>query len=111
MLTPRLYMLQRLSAVAMVPLVVGHLVTMIYAIQGGLSAEEILGRTEGSIFWFIFYSAFVLAVAIHGAIGLTVIVHEWFGRTARAHTHSLLISVVFLALFVPGMMAIWGLVL
>jgi hypothetical protein len=47
MLDFRLYMAQRLSALIMAPLVIGHLAVMIYAVQGGLSAGEILGRTQG----------------------------------------------------------------
>ncbi|MGB2411815.1 MAG: succinate dehydrogenase, partial [Candidatus Puniceispirillaceae bacterium] len=51
MLDFRLYMAQRLSALIMAPLVIGHLAVMIYAVRGGLSAGEILGRTHGSLFW------------------------------------------------------------
>ncbi len=76
MLNVRLYMLQRLTALIMVPLVVVHIVVMIYAIQGGLSAAEILGRTKGSILWLLFYASFVFAAAVHGAIGLRVVIHE-----------------------------------
>ena len=36
MLDLRLYMAQRLSAMVMAPLVLGHLAVMVYAIQGGL---------------------------------------------------------------------------
>lgn len=70
-------MAQRLSALVMVPLVLGHIAVMIYAIQGGLSTAEILGRTQGSLLWFLFYGTFVIAVSIHAAIGLRVIAHEW----------------------------------
>lgn len=76
MLDLRLYMLQRITAVIMVPLVLVHLAVMIYAIQGGLSAAEILGRTQGSVLWALVYGTFVAAVSIHGAIGFRVIVHE-----------------------------------
>ncbi len=79
MLDLRLYMIQRISALIMVPLVIGHLALMIYAIQGGLTAGEILSRTQGSWFWFAFYGLFVLAVSVHGAIGFRVICHEWLG--------------------------------
>ena len=79
MLNFKLYMLQRLSAVFMVPLVFGHLALMIYAIQGGLSSAEILARTQTSPFWFLFYGSFVLAVSIHAAIGLRVIAYEIIG--------------------------------
>ena len=79
MLDIRLYMLQRITALLMAPLVIGHLAVMIYAIQGGLSTAEILGRTQGSLIWFVFYGSFVVAVAIHGAIGLRTVAHEWVG--------------------------------
>ncbi|MEM7636678.1 MAG: succinate dehydrogenase [Pseudomonadota bacterium] len=79
MLTVRLYMLQRITALLMAPLVLGHLAVMIYAVQGGLSAAEILGRTQGSVAWFLFYGSFVVAVSVHAAIGLRVVVHELMG--------------------------------
>ena len=81
MLDVRLYMLQRITALIMAPLTLGHIAVMIYAVQGGLSAAEILARTQGSIWWMLFYGSFVLAVSIHGAIGLRVVVHETFGLT------------------------------
>ncbi|GFE50047.1 succinate dehydrogenase [Roseobacter cerasinus] len=84
MLDLRLYMLQRITALVMAPLVLGHIAVMIYAVQGGLTAEEILGRTQGSVFWFLFYGSFVVAVSIHAAIGLRVILHETFGLTGLA---------------------------
>lgn len=73
----RLYMLQRLSAMVMAPLVLGHIATMIYAIQNGLSASEILSRTQGSLWWGLFYGLFVVAVSIHAAIGLRTVAFEW----------------------------------
>ena len=83
MLGLRLYLLQRLSAVVMVPLVLVHVAVMVYATQGGLSAAEILGRTQGSVVWAAFYGLFVAAVAVHGAIGLRAIAFEWFALPAR----------------------------
>lgn len=83
MLGLRLYVAQRLSAMVMIPLTLGHIAVMIYAIQGGLSAAEILGRTKGSIVWFLFYGLFVLAVSLHASIGLRVIVHETLGLKGR----------------------------
>lgn len=79
MLDIRLYMLQRLSALFMAPFVLVHIAVMIYAIQGGLSAGEILSRTQGSIFWFLFYASFVVAVSVHASIGLRVLAHEMLG--------------------------------
>lgn len=79
MLDMRLYLAQRLTAMVMAPFVLIHIAVMIYAIHGGLTAAEILGRTQGSALWFLFYGGFVLAAGVHGAIGLRVIAHEWFG--------------------------------
>ena len=76
MLDVRLYLAQRVSAMVMAPLVLTHIGVMIYAIQGGLSAAEILGRTQGSVGWFLFYGTFVVAASVHGALGVRVIAHE-----------------------------------
>jgi fumarate reductase subunit C len=84
MLTTRLYFYQRLSAMLMAPMVLVHLATMIYAIQGGLDTSEILSRTQGSVFWGLFYAAFVVAAAVHAAIGLRVIAHEWLKITGAS---------------------------
>ncbi len=78
MLGPRLFVAQRVSAAVMAPLVLGHLLVMIYAVQGGLDSAEILARTRGSLFWGTYYELFVTAVAIHAAIGVRVIAYEWF---------------------------------
>ena len=84
MLDLKLYMLQRLSALVMAPFVMIHIAVIVYAIQGGLSASEILGRTQGSVFWFLFYGLFVLAVSVHAAIGVRVIAHETLGLQGSA---------------------------
>ncbi|QMU57674.1 MAG: hypothetical protein GKR98_05340 [Boseongicola sp.] len=106
MLNFRLYMLQRITALVMAPLVLGHLGVMIYAVQGGLSAGEILGRTQGSALWFLFYGMFVLAVSIHGAIGLRVIIFECGGVRGRAL--DILMWAVGLGLFALGARAVWA---
>lgn len=77
MLEIRLYLAQRISAAIMAPLVLLHLGLMIYAIQGGLDAAEILGRTRGSLFWGSTYAVFVIAVSVHAAIGLRNVMREW----------------------------------
>ncbi len=105
-MTLRLYMLQRITALLMAPLVIGHLAVMIYAIQGGLSAAEILGRTQGSVLWFAFYGTFVAAVSIHGAIGLRTIAAEWGGL--RGIAADALMWIVGLGLFVLGAQAVWA---
>lgn len=100
MLDFRLYMAQRLSALIMAPLVIGHLAVMIYAVRGGLSAGEILGRTHGSLFWTLFYGGFVVAVSVHAAIGLRTIISEWT-RLRGAMLNGMAI-VVFAVLLVMG---------
>jgi fumarate reductase subunit C len=75
-LSARLYVAQRLSAVVMAPLVILHLMVIIVAVRNGLSAEEILGRTRGSILFGTTYAVFVVAAAVHGAIGVRTIVAE-----------------------------------
>lgn len=73
----RLFAAQRISAMIMAPLVLIHLVTILVAVRGGLSADEILARTGGSVLWGGFYSLFVVAASVHAAIGLRGIVREW----------------------------------
>ena len=73
----RLYLLQRASAMLLAPLVLVHLGLVIYAVEGGLSAAEILARTRGSALWAVFYGVFVVAVALHAPIGLRNILREW----------------------------------
>lgn len=82
MIDHRLYLAQRLSALIMAPLTIAHIGLMIYAVQGGLSAAEILGRTQDSLAWFLFYGLFVLAVSIHAAIGLRTILREMTSLSA-----------------------------
>jgi fumarate reductase subunit C len=79
----QLYILQRATALVMAPLVLVHLAVIVYATQAGLSAEAILGRTQGSLLWAGFYGLFVVAAAIHGTIGLRTVLVEtvaWRGR-------------------------------
>jgi fumarate reductase subunit C len=72
-----LWIAQRASAALLALCVLVHLATIVYAVQGGLSAAEILGRTRGNAGWLAFYSVFVLAVAVHAPIGLRAICIEW----------------------------------
>ena len=83
-----------------------HLLMIIYAVQGGLSAAEILGRTHGNLAWLGFYGVFVAAVAVHGPIGLRNILAETFGW--RGATLDLLVLIVGLALLLWGARAVWA---
>jgi fumarate reductase subunit C len=76
-MTPALYIAQRATAAVLAFAVTIHLVTIIYAIRGGLTAGEILARTHGNRWFLGFYLVFVLAAAIHAPIGLRAILREW----------------------------------
>lgn len=73
----KLWLVQRLTAGVLAAAVLVHLVTIVYAVQGGLSAGEILARTRGEIAWLLFYGTFAVAAGVHGAIGLRTVVREW----------------------------------
>lgn len=78
------YIAQRTSAMIMAPLVILHLGIIIYAVRSGLTAEAILSRTQGSLFWGLTYGLFVVAVAVHAAVGVRVVISEttrWRGRS------------------------------
>jgi fumarate reductase subunit C len=79
-----LWLLQRASAGVLALCVAVHLATIIYAVQGGLTAAEILARTRGSAAWLAFYLLFVLAVALHAPIGLRAVLGEWLGWRGRS---------------------------
>ena len=72
-----LWLAQRATAGILALCVAVHLATIIYAVQGGLTAAEILGRTRGNTAWLAFYSTFVIAAAIHAPIGLRPVLGEW----------------------------------
>jgi fumarate reductase subunit C len=102
----RLWIAQRASAAVLAVSVIVHLVVIVYAIRGGLSAAEILGRTRGDVGWLAFYSVFVLAAAVHAPLGLRTILAEWAGSRGR----SLTVAVVMFgaALGVLGLRAVWA---
>ena len=92
-----LWVAQRASAAVLALCVVVHLCTIVYAVQGGLSAAEILARTRGNVAWFVFYALFVLAVTIHAPIGLRSVCAEWLGWRGRSRDFVLVLFAAFLA--------------
>ena len=104
----RLYLWQRGTAALMAPLVIVHLAVIFYETRQGLSAQDILGRTRGSIAWGLFYSLFVCAAAIHAAIGLRTVLVEWGSMRSRsAGMLALVIGVLLVAL---GLRAVYAMV-
>ena len=95
---------QRVTSVVLAVCVLVHLATMIYAVRNGLSAGEILARTRGNLAWGAFYTAFVLAAAVHGALGLRTIASEWLGW--RGEAAELATTVIGVALTILGLRAV-----
>ena len=106
MIGVRLYLLQRITALIMAPLVIGHLAVMIYAVQGGLSASEILGRTQGSLLWALFYGTFAVAVAHPPALGLRAQANATIGGTRT--TLAALTGGIFAILAAMGLYAVYA---
>ena len=104
----RLFALQRVSAMLLAPLVIVHLGLILYAVRGGLTAGEILGRTQGSVGWSFFYGLFVLAGSVHAPIGVRNGIKEW----TRWRSHSLDLAMLGLAtaLLALGLRAVWAVV-
>ena len=102
----RLWIAQRASAAVLAVCVVVHLIVIGYAMHGGLSAAEILGRTRGRFGWLAFYSLFVLAAAVHAPIGLRAVLIEWAG--ARGQSLAIVVHAFALLLAVVGLRAVWA---
>lgn len=98
-----LWIAQRASAVVLAFCVVVHLVTIVYAMHGGLSGAEILARTRGSGAWLAFYALFVLAVSVHAPIGLRAVLREWAGW--RGPSRDVVLVLFALFLLVAGLRA------
>jgi len=102
----KLWYAQRISAMVLALCVLVHLVTILYAMRGGLSATEILARTRGNNAFALFYVVFVLSVVVHAPIGLARIAEEWLNWRGRS-LHVTLAAVAIL-LGATGLRAVWG---
>ena len=101
-----LWIAQRASAAVLAVCVVVHLATIIYAVQGGLTAAEILGRTRGNHGWLAFYTLFVAAVSVHAPIGLRAIFLEWLRW--RGASRDVVLALFAAALAWMGMRAVFA---
>ena len=101
-----LWLAQRASAAVLALCVFVHLATMIYAVRGGLTAAEILSRTQGNAAWLAFYTVFVLAVTAHVPIGLRAVLGEWFGWRSAGRDWALFLFALLLGF--TGMRAVLG---
>jgi fumarate reductase subunit C len=104
----RLFVLQRVSAMFLAPLVMVHLGLILYAVRGGLTADEILARTQGSVGWALFYGVFVLAASVHAPVGVRNVLKEW--TSWRGHSLDVAMLVLAAALMASGLRAVWAVV-
>ena len=103
----RLYLLQRISAMVMAPLVILHLGVIMYAIRNGLDAAEILGRTRGSVFWGLTYGLFIFSVAIHAALGVRMVALEWLKLSGKLlHVLTWLVGLLLLGMGSRALIAV-----
>jgi succinate dehydrogenase subunit C len=104
----KLWYAMRASSTVLAVCVLVHVVTIIYAVRGGLTAAEILGRTHGN--WLIgaFYGAFVLACAVHVPLGLAGVAQEWL--RLRERTALIGAQIIGLTILVLGLRAVYGVV-
>lgn len=103
----KLWLWQRASAAVLALCVLVHLGMIIYAVQDGLSAAEIITRVSGNALWFVFYALFIIAVAVHAPIGVRTILNEMTGLSQKT-TH-LVMAVLCLVILVMGFRAVIGL--
>jgi succinate dehydrogenase subunit C len=97
---------QRLSAMVLALCVVVHLGGIIYAVRGGLTAAEILGRTRGNGAFALFYAVFVVACAIHAPIGVANMIAEATG--GRGSAHRVIALLLALAILAMGLRAVYA---
>ncbi|HEV8501033.1 MAG TPA: succinate dehydrogenase [Casimicrobiaceae bacterium] len=99
---------QRIAGMVLALCVLVHLVTIVYAVHSGLSAEALLARTRGNPAFAAFYVVFVLACAVHVPIGLANVAEEWMGMPPRAaHAASNALAWLLAAL---GLVAVYAMV-
>jgi fumarate reductase subunit C len=106
-LQAKLWYYQRISAMVLALCVAIHLIIIYIAVQGGLTANEILGRTRGNWGFALFYEIFVLACFVHAPIGLANILQENIQNAFLNRALPLLLAALILIL---GSMAVIGVV-
>jgi fumarate reductase subunit C len=106
-LQAKLWYAQRISAMVLGICVAIHLLIIFYAIRGGLSAQEILGRTQGNILFAIFYEVFVLACFVHAPIGLANILQETFPKTGITRPLSWILALMILILGTTAVVGVY----
>ena len=103
-----LFVAQRLTGALLAALLLVHLGTIIFAVQGELTVAEIVGRVRGNTFWIIFYGAFIAAAIVHAMIGLRNVLTEMSNIHRRIIDSAVLLYVI-LSIFLgfEALQAIW----
>lgn len=108
-LQAKLWYYQRISAMVLALCVGGHLLIIYYAVQDGLSAQEILARTRGNWAFAVFYQIFVLACFVHAPIGLANILRENMKSSFLNRVLPLLLAALILILGTAAVIGVvWG---
>ncbi|GAB2889071.1 succinate dehydrogenase [Paralcaligenes sp. KSB-10] len=97
---------QRISAMVLAICVLVHIGVIIYAVRGGLTAAEILGRTQGNWWVGVFYGIFVLACTVHVPIGLAKIAEEWLAWPQK--TANMVSNIFGVAILFMGFLAVYA---
>ena len=106
-LQAKLWYAQRISAMVLGLCVAIHLVIIFYAIRGGLSAEEILGRTQGNVLFAFFYEIFVIACFVHAPIGVANILQETLPKSGLAKACSWVLALLILVLGTTAVIGVY----
>lgn len=106
-LQAKLWYAQRISAMVLGICVAIHLLIIFYAIRGGLSAQEILGRTQGNLMFAIFYEIFVLACFVHAPIGVANILQETFPKSGFARPLAWILALLILVLGTTAVIGVY----
>jgi len=106
-LQAKLWYAQRISAMILGICVAIHLIIIFYAIRGGLTAQEILGRTQGNLGFAIFYEIFLLACLVHAPIGMANILQETFPLSGIAKPASWLLALLILVLGTTAVIGVY----
>jgi len=104
----KLWYAQRISAMILGICVAIHLIIIFYAIRGGLSAQEILGRTQGNLAFALFYEIFVLACFVHAPIGVSNILQETFPNSGLAKPISWLLAILISTLGTTAVIGVYS---
>lgn len=104
----KLWYAQRISAMILGICVAIHLVIIFYAIRGGLTAQEILGRTQGNLSFALFYEIFVLACFVHAPIGVANILQETVPKSGMAKPVSWLLAILILTLGTTAVIGVYS---